>query len=80
VRNLEQMHEIRFARLAELLTMALCGDFIGAADHPGVFGRAIFAELGEEFLEAGVELALGAVTVEAEGNVARGHGLVYASR
>ena len=64
VRNFQQMREVRLAGTAELLAMALGGDFIGAADQPGVFRWAIFAELVEEFLEAGVELALGAVAVE----------------
>jgi hypothetical protein len=41
----------------------------------------MLAELGEEFLQAGVELALGAIAVEAEGNVTRRrHSLVYDRR
>jgi hypothetical protein len=61
--------------------MALGGDFIGATYEPGIFGRAILAELIEEFFEAGVELALGAVSMEIQGNVAsRRHVLVYAGR
>src|SRR5580692_1122641 len=77
--DLEQVHEVWLAGFAELLTVALGGDVVGATDHPGVFGGAILAELGEELFQAGVELALGAVAVEAEGYIARSHGLVYDS-
>jgi len=31
--------------------MALGGDFVGAADYPGVFRRAILAELDQELLK-----------------------------
>ena len=77
--DLEQVHEVRLAGFTELFTVALGGNVVGTADHPGVFGGSILAKLGEEFLKAGIELALGAIAVEAEGNVARRrHGLVYA--
>jgi hypothetical protein len=61
--------------------VALGGDFVGAAEHPGIFGGAVLAELFEQFLEAPVELANSAVAVEAERDfVRRRHGLVYAGR
>ncbi len=55
------------------------GNFVGAADHPGIFGGAVLAELFEQFLEADVELANRAIAVEAKRDfVRRRHGLVYA--
>src|SRR6267143_1120757 len=75
------MSEIGFARTAELVVVALGGDFVGAADHPGIFGRAVLFELFEQLFEARVELANRAIAVEAQRNVARrGHVLVYAIR
>jgi hypothetical protein len=59
--------------------VALGGNFVGAADHPGIFGRAVLAELFEELFEACVELANGAVAIEAQRQITRrGHVLVYA--
>jgi len=56
------------------------GNFVGAADHPGIFGGAVLTALFEQFLEAGVELANRAIAVEAQRDfVGRRHGLVYAS-
>ncbi len=79
MRDFEQVGQIRIAGTAELAVVALRGDLVGAAEHPGVFGRAVLAELFEELLKAGVELARGAVAVEAERDfVRRGHVLVYA--
>jgi hypothetical protein len=81
VGDLEEMHEVGLAGFAKLGAMALGSDFVGAANHPGVFGGAMLAQLGEKFLEADVELALGAVAVEAERNVTRRrHSLVYDRR
>ena len=47
VRNLEQMREVGITRAAQLIAMALGGNFVGATNHPGVFRGAVFAELGE---------------------------------
>jgi hypothetical protein len=59
--------------------VALGGNLVGAADHPGIFGRAVLAELFEELFEARVELANRAVAVEAQRDfVRRRHDLVYA--
>src|SRR5712691_6400669 len=81
VGDFEEVGQVRIAGAAELVVMALRGDFVGAADHPGIFGRAVLAELFEQFFEAGVELANGAVAVEAERQIARrGHVLVYAGK
>src|SRR6266849_868180 len=75
------MGEVRVTGGANLVAVPFGGDFVGAADKPGIFRRAILAELGKEFLEAGVELALGAVAMEVQRNVAsRRHILVYARR
>jgi len=61
--------------------VALRGNLVGTANHPGIFGGAVFAELFEELFEARVELANRAVAVEAEGDfVRRRHGLVYAGK
>jgi len=79
VGDLEKMSEVRFAGAAELCAVALGSDFVGAANNPGIFGRAVLAQLFEEFLEACVELALGAVAIEVERDVARRrHRLFYA--
>jgi hypothetical protein len=79
VGDFEQVGQIGFAGAAELVVVALGGDFVGAADHPGVFGGAVLSEFLEEFFEASVKLANGAVAVEAERDfVRRGHVLVYA--
>ena len=61
--------------------MLFRSNFVSAAKHPGIFGRTVLAELFEQFLEARVELANGAVAVEAERDfVRRRHGLVYAGK
>ena len=79
VGDFEQVSEIRVTRTAELVVVTLGGDFVGAADHPGIFGGAVLAELFKKLLEARVELANGAVAVEAQRDfVRRRHGLVYA--
>jgi len=81
VGDFEEVGQVRIAGAAELVVMALRGDFVGAADHPGIFGRAVLAELFEKFFEACVELANGTVAVEAERDfVRRRHGLVYAGK
>jgi hypothetical protein len=78
VGDLEKMGEIGLAGLPELVTMALRRNLIGAANHPGILGGTVLAELFEEFLEARVELADRAITVEAQRDfVRRGHILVY---
>jgi len=79
VSDFEQVREIRLAGTAELVVVALGGNFVGAADHPGIFGGAILAELFEQLFEARVELANRAVAIEAQRDfVRRRHGLVYA--
>jgi len=56
VRDFEQVGEVRIAGAAELVVVALGGNLVGAADHPGIFGRAVLAELFEELFEACIEL------------------------
>src|SRR5260370_13230746 len=81
VRDFEKMRQVRIAGAAELVVMALGGNFVGAAEHPRIFGRTVFAELLDQFLEACVELASGAVAVKGERDfVRRRHGLVYAGK
>ena len=55
------MREVGVARLAELVAVLFGGDVIRAANEPGIFGRAIGRKFFQEFFEAGVDLALGAV-------------------
>jgi hypothetical protein len=66
VGDFQEMSEIRIARTAELIVMALRGNFIGPAYHPGIFGRAILAELFQQLVQASIELALGAVAMKME--------------
>ena len=49
--------------------MPLSGNLVGAANQPGVFRGAILAKLGEELFQAGIELPLGAVSIEAQGRL-----------
>jgi hypothetical protein len=44
--------------------MALRGNFVGAANQPGIIGRTIFLELLEKFIQAGVQQPLGAIAIE----------------
>src|SRR6267143_2732834 len=81
VRHFQQMREVGISGAAELVMMALGGNFVGAPHHPGIFRGPVDAELLEQFFEARVELARGAVAVKLERKIARGrHGLVYARR
>src|SRR5260370_28470003 len=81
VRDFEKMGKIGLAGAAELVVVTFGGNFVGAADHPGIFGGAVLAEFLEQFLEAGVELANRAIAVEAKRDfVRRRPGLGYASR
>jgi len=66
VGDFQEMREIRIARTAELIVMALRGNFIGPAYHPRIFGRAILAELFQQLVQASIELALGAVAMKME--------------
>jgi hypothetical protein len=55
--------------------MALGCEFVGAANHPGVFRGTVLAQLFEEFLETGVEHPLGAVAMKRQREVVgRRHG------
>ncbi len=45
VRDFQEMCEIGIAGAAELVAMALRGNFVGAANQPGIIGRTIFLEL-----------------------------------
>ena len=65
VGHFEEVQKVWLAGAAELGAMAFGGNFVGAAYQPRIFRRAMFAELGEEFFEAGVEFALGSVAAEA---------------
>jgi hypothetical protein len=79
MRYLQEVKEVRLARPANLRAMPFRGDLISTANKPGIFGGAVLTELGEKFLEASVQLALGAVPVETKRNVpCRRHVLVYA--
>jgi len=81
VRDFEEMGQVRIAGAAELVVVALGGNFVGAAEHPGILGRTVLAELLDQFLEASVELASGAVAVEGQGDFfRRRNGLVYAGK
>src|SRR5579884_128760 len=81
VSHFEEVGEIRLAGFAELAAVALGGDFVGAADEPRVVRGAILFELGEQFLEARVEPALGAVLLETQRQIGwRGHASLYAGR
>ncbi len=76
VRNFEEVREIRIAGAAELVMVALGGNFVSAAEHPGIFGGAVLAEFFDQLLKACVELASGAVAIEGERDfVRRRHGL-----
>jgi hypothetical protein len=44
--------------------VAFGGNFIGAPNHPGIFGGTILAQLREQLLKARVELPFGAVAVK----------------
>src|SRR3981081_1786663 len=61
--------------------MTLRRDVVGAAHHPGIFGGAVFAQLLQQLIQAGIEFALGAIAVKMERQVAgRRHDLFYARR
>src|SRR5262249_11861684 len=79
VRYFQQVSNVRLAGTAKLIVMALRGDLVGAANHPGIFGRTILFQFFEKLFEARVQLPNRAVAVEAERQIARRrHGLVYA--
>ena len=81
VGDFEKVSDVGIAGTAELVAVAFGGDIKGAADQPGIIGRTIGAELGQELLEASVDQPLGAVAVEVEGYVGwRRHALVYDGR
>jgi hypothetical protein len=78
VGDFEKVSDVGIAGTAELVAVAFSGYVEGAADQPRIIGGAIGAQLGEELLEASVDLPLGAVAVEIEGYVGwRRHALVY---
>ena len=69
--DFQQVRQIWIAGAPQLIPVAFGRDFISAANHPGIFRRAILAELFEQLFEARVELPLGAVTVEVQRQIAR---------
>src|SRR5882672_6936552 len=64
------MGHVGVAGLAELVAVTLEGDFIGAANDPRIFGRAVLTKLGEELLKPRIQLPLGALTVKMQGKIA----------
>ena len=50
--DLQKMRDIGIAGAAELIPMALRGNFVGATNYPRILGRPIFAKFFEEFFEA----------------------------
>src|SRR5579862_351929 len=59
--------------------MPLRRDVVCPAYLPRILRRPVFLQFFQEFAEAGVEQALGAVPVEMQGQISRpGHALVYA--
>jgi hypothetical protein len=81
VSDFQKVGEIRFAGTAELVVVALGGNLVSAANHPGIFGGTILAKFFEELFEARVQLAHRAIAVEAQREVARRrHVLVYAGK
>jgi hypothetical protein len=81
VGNFQKVRKVGGAGAAKLIAVPLRSDFVSAAHHPRIFGGAILAELLEQFVEASVEFALGAVAVKMERQIAgRRHTLFYARR
>jgi len=81
VGDFQEVGEIGFTGVAELVAVALCGDIVGAAHQPGIIGGAIETELLEQLLETAIELAFRAVTVEVQREIGAGaHSQVYAER
>ena len=81
VRDFQEMRDVGVAGTAELVAVAFGGNVIRTTNQPGILRGAIGTQFFEEFFETGVELALGAVPVEIQGQVgARSHNLVYAPR
>src|SRR5438067_12624815 len=75
------MREVGITRAAQLIAMAFGGNFVGATNHPGVFRGAVFAQLGEQLVQASVKLALGTIAMKVQRYVTgKRHSLVYASR
>jgi hypothetical protein len=66
VSDFEKVCKVGVARSAQLIAMPLCRNLVRAPDHPGIFRGAILAQLGEQFVQASVQLALGAVAMEME--------------
>jgi hypothetical protein len=64
--DFQEVGEIGVTRTAELVAVAFRGNFIGAPYHPGIFGGAVFTEFFQQLVQAGIELALGAVAVKME--------------
>src|ERR1700682_3469777 len=69
--DLKEMAQVRLTRTAELIAMPLGSNVIRAAHHPGIFGRAVLAELLQQRFQLGVELAFDAIAVEIQRQVAR---------
>jgi hypothetical protein len=65
VGDFQKMRDVGIAGTAELIAMTLRSNFVGAANYPRIFGRPVFAKFFEEFLEARLQLAEGAIPLEA---------------
>jgi len=78
VGDFKKMGDIGIARTTKLVAVAFGCDVEGPSDEPRIIRGTVGAELGEEFLEASIDLPLGAVAVKIQGNVGwRRHALVY---
>ncbi len=68
--DFEQVRHVWVAGAAKLIAMTFGGDFVGAANDPGIFGRAILAELGKQLFQTGIQEALSALAVKLQGKIA----------
>src|SRR5580692_1071116 len=65
VGHFKKVRDIGIAGAAELVAVTLGSNFVGAANHPGVFRRPVFSKFFEEFLEARLQQPDGAIPLEA---------------
>jgi hypothetical protein len=74
----KKVSNVGIARTPELIAVALGSDVVGTAYEPGIIGGTVAAQFFEEFFQAGVNLALGAIAVEIQRQIGRRrHALVY---